>query len=583
MEEKMFRLSKVIFKNFLIFKDAVYNFDDSNLYIITGNNAETTFADNISNGTGKTSFIQGIIWGLFGESFRDIINYSADKAEVYVKVVDGENTLEVHRVIAKKSTSLKVKYNSNIVNFDSLRDMQLYINKLLLNSANANTFLQIINFSNQFDTDFISLSSSKKVEFIESLLDFNTLDTIYSFIREAMKNLDLEKSKYDTQLHMLTEQKNEITAEINKSNRLENNKILQAIENEKSNIENKKAENVTLNDTIKSLSEQLTPLQDNINVMSKLIDSKNDLITELKNKGSLNISVLNELHDDTTNCPVCDSPIDPIAIKTKLNENSKQLRKDIETIMSEIKELKQKLDNLNSSFRDIKNSIDRNTYKISQNNNEIKIFEKNILKLKELLNQQKIDNDAKLLDLNKKISEISEKKSKVDEEVFVYSYLSKIFSARSFIRSELVTRYLNLLSSKVLSYLKIFDPSLNSFEISLSNKSKYTEIMIYKDGKAISNLSEGEKTQVKIAFILSFISLFFTTYKNNLLFLFFDEVFSSLDQYSMEVALQLLKSFSSSLGIQTFIISHTNLDENLIALADKNILITKYSDHSEIK
>lgn len=578
----MFKLSEVILENFVVFKSAHYTFDvTKNLYIITGKRYDVD-ADDTSNGSGKTSFIQSILWCLFGTKFRDVVNYSSNKAQVYVKLVDDSNVLEVRRTKTNSSSSVSVKYNNQMIEFDKNKDIQDYINKLLLNTTNANMFLQIINFSNQFDTNFISLSSSKKIEFIESLLDFKTLDSIYDMVNSKLRDLELEKAKLNVELNMLNEQISSMEKEISKIMNVEENKIMQIKETENKNIELKKNENTTLLTAISSLEKQKNTILDSLQSNENLLNSKGDLIKSLESKGKFDFVVFNSLHDEDTTCPVCNAPINVYDIKMNLQNKHKELIDSINKIKNDFNGLQVQHDKLSNQLSKINDSISQNKLKINQNNNEITFSKNNIIKLNELLDQQKNDKIEQLSKVKDRLNVLMVSQKNLDEDFQVYTYLHKIFHSRSSIRSELVMRYLNLLSTKVLLYLKSFDDTINDFSIKLTEKSQYNEIEIFKNGQNIDNLSEGEKTQVKIAFILSFISIFFSTYKNNLLFLFFDEVFSSLDKNSMEIALQLLKSFSSYLNIQTFIISHTNLTEDLISLADKNIVIERYSDRSDI-
>ena len=75
------KINKVEIKNFYSIKSSVLNFDKfKGLVLVKGKNKDTGG----SNGAGKSAFIEGVVWGLFGRTIRK----STEEAlvNVYTKV-----------------------------------------------------------------------------------------------------------------------------------------------------------------------------------------------------------------------------------------------------------------------------------------------------------------------------------------------------------------------------------------------------------------------------------------------------------------------------------------------------------------
>lgn len=64
------KIKRLVLKNFLSFKDASINLGGRRLALILGLNNDTTSMD--SNGSGKSVLFEGIVWGLFGVTFRGL-------------------------------------------------------------------------------------------------------------------------------------------------------------------------------------------------------------------------------------------------------------------------------------------------------------------------------------------------------------------------------------------------------------------------------------------------------------------------------------------------------------------------------
>lgn len=526
----MYKIVELKVKNFIIFDDINITFDNSKLYIIQG---EYINNKNRSNGSGKTALTQAIIFGLFGITFRNIVKENKKNTIVYIKLIDeNNNIIEILRTKKSNATSLKLKINNKIKSFIKKRDKQQYLNTILLNNANTELYFRTIFFTNYLNNlHFINLTPSKQINVIEQLLNFTILDKIYDKIREREQKYKYEIEKYKNNIEIL---KNEVK------------------KHKKTNIQ------YISNNILLEEKNEITKIKKDIKQINVNIDIINNKINNFNSITNLTERFLSHIKEEKT-CPVCHSKLNDNIIKKLVLEYKKS---------NEYLNLKMKLEKLNYQKNDLENMLSfkiQNIKKMSR----IKENEDNILK--EKISQLKTQ-------INKYKKKVSELKEKLDE----YIYLHSIFSTRSKVRINIIQEYLKLLSEQTLSYLKQYNPQIKSFNIIIDNNKskKLSTLRILKDNIDISNLSEGEKTKVQISIILSFIYMLFTIYKCNLGMIFFDEIFNTLDQDTLNITLQILKSFADSNKFQIFVITHNKINVNNF---DKMIKIYRYNDYSIVK
>jgi len=573
-----YKIKKIRLKNFVSFKDSEVDIPNyPGTYIITGINSNSAS----SNGAGKSSFTQAIIWGLFGVSYRSIIRQGTKQAQVYLALSDGENTIEVLRIKTIKSQKLKIKYNNQYQDFVKKKDAQEFLNKLILNRSNHNLFLNTSFYASYIPFDFINSGSSQKIKIMEELLDSKVLDNAYM----------ISKNKYD---EFISIQNKLIAEQSSILNRIKEIQKLISKNIQSSDIQHNIDDNNNKINKNLELMKQYELKQVELNKELQLLDkkikdkaqSKEPYISKIniiRNKIAHQTELTKLLHDGDSKCPVCGSELTNVKINN--------IRKDIESILTDLNNQKNELDNIINNINQIiikmKNELEnkqRIYYSYEENksklNSENSFLDRNNKMLSNAINNQLKLNNKQLEKYNKKLISIKNKLNKLEKNIEVYKQVKDILSRHSKVRFLLLQQYLNVIADQVLQSLKLYFPNTSNFQIKLDDTKSAANISMLLDDVSIFDLSEGEKNVVRIALILSFVYTFFVLYGSKLGLLIFDEVFSSFDSQNSSSTINLLNDFSQKLGLQIFIIYHGNIDLDLFT---HNIIVSKNNNESTVE
>ena len=181
------QLNKLEIYNFLSVKEAVVNFDSyGNLVRIVGKNFDTKPTG--SNGAGKSTIIEAVMFALFGKTIRktndkSLKNYHT-KGKCRVVLTVNKDTI-IERV--KKAPMLSVTVGDENCTQESIQATQKYLEQIL--NINHNVFLASIVFGQSNGTDFLTASAEEKRAIIQNFLSVGDLFKN----RSTIKSL---KSKY---------------------------------------------------------------------------------------------------------------------------------------------------------------------------------------------------------------------------------------------------------------------------------------------------------------------------------------------------------------------------------------------------
>ena len=125
------KINSIKIKNFLSIKEAEIDFESySNLVRIIGKNKDTKPTS--SNGAGKSSIVESIVFALFGKTIRKTTDKSLKnhhtKGKCEVEITVNDNVV-VRRV--KKPPMLTVTVDGENVTQDSIMNTQKYLDKIL--------------------------------------------------------------------------------------------------------------------------------------------------------------------------------------------------------------------------------------------------------------------------------------------------------------------------------------------------------------------------------------------------------------------------------------------------------------------
>lgn len=527
-----------------------------------------------SNGSGKSTILDALTFGLFGKAFRNInkpqllntINNKDLVVELYFNI--GTNKYKIIRGI--KPNVFEVYMNDKLLNQSAeSKDYQEILEKQIL-KVNYKSFCQVVLLGSATFQPFMQLSKGQRREVIEDLLDLQIFTSMNAILKDKI-SVNNNNIQLCTNTQKLAEQKIQLIKDHKKQLETNNEQIII----EKTNL-------------IKTINEDISKIRVDIDILMKNIqDLTNKLKTEnnikkklkeleiLKHKIDINISTIeNDIeffnkHDD---CPTCKQTIDEQFklkyIKEK-NNDEKTIKDGLVKLNKEIEKTNKKINEFNSIREEISN-LKLEQYnlnnKVSYLSDKIKQYEKDILLL---TNNNNNTNDDKILELEKELEETKVNYNELMQNKNIYSSASILLKDNG-IKAIIIKQYvpiINKLINKYLSALDFFVQFELNEEFEENIKSRYRDDFTY------SSFSEGEKMKINLAILFTWRAVAKLRNSINTNLLIMDEIFdSSLDLNGTEEFMKLLNDLNDDTN--TFIISHKKdqlLDkfENVITFEKK--------------
>lgn len=558
-------------------------------FLSTGNNFSeislNTHRNNIivgTNGAGKSTILDALTFVLFNKPFRKI-----NKPQLVNSINGKECVVEVEFSIGKKNYKVvrgikpnifEVYVNDKMLNQDAATgDQQQFLEQTIL-KLNYKSFTQIVVLGSSTFVPFMQLPLASRREIIEDLLDIQVFSIMNTNLKERMKrladdirftenNIDLVNHKIEVQTSMIKELETKSESFIKDKQ----TKIEDCI----SKSEFLLSENQDLNQYI---SQKQFQLNDQDEIVSKF-DNLKEFKFKFKNKIN-NLTKENTFYKGNDNCPTCKQGIDERFKLDKINKNTDTLKETEiawEKLEEEIEKVQKQLTTFKTISLDItsKNSqIDKNNSLINHLQTQVKELEKEIEDL--CLQKNNTGQEYKVLEqLKKELSDYKEVLVTHKETSNYYSVASTLLKDTG-IKTRIIKRYLPVMNKLINQYLQQMDFFVNftlseSFEESIKSR--------HRDEFSYSSFSEGEKSRIDIALMLTWRSV--AKLKNsmdtNLLIL--DEIFdSSLDSTGTDELSFILRNFTNDVNL--FIISHR---EHMVEKFDRVLKFNKVKNFSKME
>lgn len=602
---------KVIIKNFHSFNEneQEVNLKTNTLTLITGFNE----ISGSSNGSGKSSLIDAIIWGLYGKSRNnadDVCNkYSGNKnTKVQVDFTKDKDYYEIirYRKHQEQGNRLYIFKNKKDLSYDSAKDTQIEIEKILGISYHA--FISSLVFEKENYTPFLHSTATKRLEIIENIiLNADEINGYFEktkkFIKtgtEKINEIDQEIKEKEWTIKSCLKNIEQYKEGIQKKIKTSTSLITSLEEQKKSLSSYKNLDEIKKNIIRKSETEdKIDSIKEKITIHSSQInESVENTLFKIKECGEKIIKVsdeIAEIQENIDTCPVCGNHIskDKMEIelskyekkKKELEDKKKELenklpeirdkeelsRKTIGSLISEQKTLTEEfksipsyditieeIDNLNNIINDINYKINSNK-EIINNSNLDNSFEQN--KLEEIRKSEK-----EIKTLNKKLKLFKDHMKSLD---FFYN----LFSNKSGgIKKYLINKILDVLNNKVNEFLSIYFP----YQIDITFDANLNEtIKVEGDDFSFQEFSSGEKMRVELScvFALFYIIKSFMCVSSNILIL--DEILDlNLDLNGIRATINILNNLKDE-GNSIFVISHKSdyndhFTERIKVIKEKN-------------
>ncbi len=545
----MITFEKIKWKNFLSTGNnwSEINFLEYNTNLIIG-----------TNGSGKSTMLDALTFGLFNKPFRKI-----NKSQLINTVNERDCLVEINLSVNNRNYLIRRGIKPNIfdieVNGDPLhkqaddRTSQKILEETIL-KVNYKSFTQIVILGSSTFVPFMQLTGNNRREVIEDLLDIRIFSAMNNLIKdkirlqkEKIKSLDYKK---DNVKDKMTMQKNFIKEleEQEKYNINENEKKRDGLSDEIYNI-------TMVNEALENDVLDFTQEQEKLTGAGEKLLKLNNLKGKLSNK----VSTLTKEHkffSDNVSCPTCTQPIEEEFRLNKITDvqtKAKELKRgynDLEETIKKEQNRERQFQKLSKEIVKLNNGISKNNTKISGFQRQIRDLESEVQTITEQLKNRNTEHE-KLKEFNQSlqttIEELADRKDEINHYDFAYSLLKD-----DGVKTKIIKKYLPLINQQVNRYLQLMD-----FYINFTLDEEFNETVqspIHEDF-SYASFSEGEKMRIDLALLFTWREVARIKNSVNTNLLIMDEVFdSSLDGFGTEEFLKIIRYVIKNANI--FVISH---------------------------
>ena len=534
------------------------------------------------NGAGKSTILDALTFVLFNKPFRKI-----NKPQLVNSINGKDCCVEVEFSIGKKHykvlrsmkpNKFEVYVDGEMMNQDAAAaDQQKTLEQTIL-KLNYKSFTQIVVLGSSTFIPFMQLPLASRRDIIEDLLDIQVFSTMNSNLKDRMKQVNDDIRFKDKDLELV-------------KHRIESQEeLIKELETQSDNLIKHKHEKIgkllSQSEDITSQNHKITEYietrKDDLFDGDKL-SKKYDSLTEFKIKFKTKLSNLNKellFYSNNDTCPTCKQSLDSEFKQAKIDKNKKSisetekawgvLDEQISDVKSQISQYKE----ISNDIRDNYSAIDKNNGIINHINRQIRDLEGEIKSITDSKNNSSKEHEQ--------LNELQEQKLAHEQTLFLHKETKDYYSVAANllkdtgIKTRIIKRYLPVMNKLINQYLQQMDFFVN---FTLSESFEETIKSRYRDDFSYSSFSEGEKSRIDIALMLTWRSV--AKLKNsvdtNLLIL--DEIFdSSLDSTGTDELSFILRNFTNDLNL--FIISHR---EHMVEKFDRVLKFDKVKNFSKME
>ena len=507
------------------------------------------------NGSGKSTILDVLCFGLYGKPFRKIkkdqIMNSINSNGTLVEIEFRTNGKNYKVVRGARPNIFEIWEQGKILDqHGHSRDQQKHLEEHIIR-MNMKSFTQMVILGSSSFIPFMQLNPNVRREVIEDLLDIRIFSTMSVLLKERVSTNKQELILNEKDLNSI-DSLIDLQQRQSKLNDEKQNERLKYYKDRKQDIQERidlsKQKSKLAHDSINGLIDNILD-ENKVNDRISLVVKIEGDLERKKKTTKRNI----EFYEENDHCPTCTQEIDEI-IKTEKIEEKTEVLTDIDNAMSdleiELNELNKRTEEINSirieinKFREevsecegtVREEI-RELKIIEEETNEIKnnVYEESIEKLKEL-NEEKDQN----LNLKKDILDIKQ-----------LLEMAGLILRDSGIKSRIIRQYVPIINSLVNKYLAAMD-----FFVKFELDDTFHEKILsrHRDDFTYDSFSEGEKMRIDFALLFTWrtIAKMKNSSSTNLLIL--DEIFdASLDANGCDDFLKLIQNLE---GSNVFVISH---------------------------
>ena len=528
------------------------------------------------NGSGKSTMLDALCFGLFNKPFRDIkkdqlintINTGGTEVEVEFDI--GKKEYLIRRGI--KPNFFEIYCNDQLIDQDAANiDYQKYLEQNIL-KINYRSFTQVVILGSSSFVPFMQLKTQHRKEVLEDILDIKVFSTMNLLAKQKQKELETEIKDLEKEVDHL---KDKIS--------IQEKHIAEAEKQQQSTIDEYKDKIEKNNTTITEYNDKITEIQSDIDTQKNTISDEDSVKKNLKKLENFELTIENKVskkkkdikfYSEKDECPTCKQDIDSEFKTSMIDEGTKKLT-ELETALDqlnkEVTSKQRRLEEITTEYEKIKLK-EIEIAKYNQSITELNNFNTKInLDIERIVNSSKDVSEAQgtLKSYNETLQEKDHKKIESLEELD-YIQAAKQMLLDSGIKTKIIKMYLPIMNQLINKYLQAMDFFVN---FKLDGEFNETIKSRYRDDFSYTSFSEGEKMRIDLALLFTWRSIakMKNSVSTNLLIL--DEIFdSSLDITGTDDFLKIINALKDE---NIFIISHkTDM------LVDKFSNIIKVEKHN---
>jgi DNA repair exonuclease SbcCD ATPase subunit len=509
-----------------------------------------------SNGAGKSSLLDAIVFGLYGKSFRKI-----NKPQLMNSINQKELLVEIEFTVGKyeylirrgmKPNVFEIWRNGELVNQDSAsRDYQEYLEMNIL-KMNYKSFNQIVILGSATYVPFMELPQGQRREIIEDLLDIQIFTTMNLLLKDkiADNKQKISDNKYETDLiKAKIESAKENNESIRKIKQIEVDKIKNIVREHLEKIEKENSEIERIDEEIKAL---INTIEDKA-TQKKKHDSLKKLRTELEIKRKSFEKELTFYHDND-NCPTCKQGIEHSFKENVINEKI-QKRDEIDAAFTQLdvklSEVEVRLEEIST----VEDSIQKLTLQSGEHRTEVRISKNALIKCKQDLENaekevEEVDT-SKIKEFQKKLKEVQSDQEKLFDERETLAIAASMLKDGG-IKTRIIRQYIPVMNKLINKYLAAFDLFVD-FQLDENFNEEIKSR--FRDTFSYASFSEGEKLRISLAIMLTWraVAKLRNSVSTNLLIM--DETLDGpMDVTGIESLIDTLHNLNNNDNI--FVISH---------------------------
>lgn len=548
--------SNIKAENFFSWDNLDFDFSKGTT-LITGHNKD----DGTSEGSGKSSVINALSWGLYGQIPGKDINTD----EV---VREGSKTCTVQIMLATGHTIVRSRNNNDlyIVEPDGkktkgkdIKDTQKKIVVLL--GMSFETFAQSVFFAQNYNNKFITASQEDKVKVLSEIQDLSWCDRAAKSAYEQYKAVGLEISKLEYNLKAKEDSRNLYKMQLKTFHEM-NTKFEGEIKQKSNTLAKKIAENEAIIVQLEADMATMGPLatvqthKDRIAVLESEITQLNTLMAHIE-------AIKNQYENakNAKDCPTCGQAVHKEIIEPTYPADIVEVMAAISTRKTELDDLRNTFSSLvekEGKFKEIRFKVN---YLRSQNI-DLSTELKKLDTTENSYTQRIADMEKKLESVEFEITDIQQ----CSNDKYTQSESLKVLregfkELKSYVFKSLLTQ-LNHKANKYIQEFFDVPASINFTNVSEEDEiSKIiTTVLIDGNERSLGLLSGGQFRRVQIAvdFALSEIVSDRTGNPINLRIL--DECFKDLSLTSMEKIICILEKMPGC----TVIIEHNDIIKSIV-------------------